>query len=365
MAGVFDPSQLTFNGEEVKDIREAVWEKVFQRPEFQLFHSVHAGIKTKQQIAYVGKLGLVGRKSNPESCEPTVSDETITLAEKFWDPMFVEDRLKQCWKDLNNSLFRYSMKNGVQVGDLEGTDYAIVLEDRVSEAVQEMVWRLIWFGDTAADFSDQAGVITPGGNLDYWNPIDGFWKQMIAIATANPERYVDTLDARNTETTYADQQFNTAPVDDTNDKTATTTLEKLKYSADYRLRQRDDLVYITTQSFADQYAKELRSQSLDSSFERIEGGYKALMFEDIPVVGVALFDDLIRNYQDNGTTLYLPHRAVLTTRENLAVGLEEAGDFAGMATDWFYDRRDKSFYTDIGMHIDAKVIEDYMIQIAY
>lgn len=363
MAGVFDPSQLTFNGEEVKDIREAVWEKVFQRPEFQLFHSVHAGIKTKQQIAYVGKLGLIGRKADPESCEPEESSETITLAEKFWDPMFVEDRLKQCWKDLNNSLFRYSMKNGVQVGDLEGTDYAIVLEDRVSEAVQEMVWRLVWFGDTAAD-NAPTGVITSGVDLEYWNPIDGFWKQMIAIATADTTKYVSDLSTINGQTSYANQVFDVAN-NDTQDKLVTGTLEKLKYNADYRLRQRDDLVFITTQSVADQYAKELRSQSLDSSFERIEGGYKALMFEDIPVVGVALFDDLIRNYQDDGSAYYLPHRAVLTTKENLAVGLEEAGDFAGMATDWFYDRRDKSFYTDIGMHIDAKVIEDYMIQIAY
>ncbi len=362
MAGVFDPSQLTFNGEEVKDIREAVWEKVFQRPEFQLFHSVHAGIKTKQQIAYVGKLGLIGRKSDPESCEPSVSDETIALSEKFWDPMFVEDRLKQCWKDLNNSLFRYSMKNGVQVGDLEGTDYAIVLEDRVSEAVQEMVWRLIWFGDTAADHSDATGVMTPGIDLDYWNPIDGFWKQLVAIATADATRLVGTLDSKNTAASYALQEFDGT---DTTNKIAINTLEQLKYNADYRLRQRDDLVFITTQSVADQYAKELRSEQLDSSFQRIEGGYKALMFEDIPVVGVNLFDNLIRTYQDNGTTYYLPHRAVLTTKENLAVGLEEAGDFAGMATDWFYDRRDKSFYTDIGMHIDAKVIEDYMIQIAY
>lgn len=363
---VFNPADITFNGEEVRDIRKAVWEKVFTKLEITTFHEIATGIKAKQQIAYIGRLGLVGKKGHATNCAPTAGTHEIEMSQKFWNPVFIEDRVEQCWKDLNNSLFRYSMKNGVAVADLLNTDFFIVLSDRLTDAIIEMIWRIVWFNDTTAALttSSPAGELNPTsyGSLDYWNAIDGLWKQLFTIAATTPAQKTTTLSSRNGQATYAAQAFTAA---DTTNLVATSTLAQMKYESDFRLRDSQNLIYIATQSLVDQYAKELRSQSLDASYVRIEGGYSALQFEGINVIGVNLWDRYIRTYFNDGTAYYIPHRAILTTTDNFHIGVEEAGDFADMATEWWYERKDKKFYADLGMHIDAKVIEDYMVQLAY
>lgn len=361
MAGIFDPTDLTWNGKEVSELGEVIIESVFEKPALTSIHTLYPGIKAKTQIAFLSQLGLVGKKQGA-GCAPTESTTTVTASQKYWEPEYIEDRWVECWKDLQASFWIWGLKAGIEKPDLNGTDFMKFLSEVVGDAMAEAVLRIAWFSDEdAANYNDSpAGNITNGVDTDFFNPINGFWKQLFAIAAATPARLTDTLNSRNGQATYALQAFTST---DTTNKVAISTLENMKYNSDFRLRGKSNLVFLATQSFVDQYARELRSQSLDTSFERIEGGYKSLQFEGIPVVGLSFMDRYIRTYQDNGTKYYRPHRVLLTTKDQLAIATENESNFSEI--DAFYDKKEKQQYVDFAFTIDAKILEDEMVQLAY
>lgn len=355
---VIDVTDLTWNGDEIKSLSEAIYEGVFPKPELTKFHTIVSGIKAKKQIVLLGALGLVGLKQT--GCTITPNAGQISMSEKFWNPEYVGDRFQQCWTDLKESFFIWGSKNGVNKPDLTSTDFANFLEERLSDAMFEMVYRIAWFNDTDASLvtDSPAGTVTAGTTIGYFNIIDGFWKQAFAIATADSNRKVAI--AANDEATYAAQAFDST---DTTNKVAETIFQDLKYNSDFRLREESNLMILATQSLVDQYAKELRSRNIDASFERIEGGYTKLMFEGIEIIGISIWDRIIRTYFDNGTKYYRPHRAILTTKENLQIGTEEQGNLSDFLP--FYDQTTKLYNVDFGFNIDAKIIEDYKVQVAY
>jgi len=150
---------------------------------------------------------------------------------------------------------------------------------------------------------------------------------------------------------------------DTTNKVVINALQNMLYGADLRLRERGDLVYIVTQSVADQYSKELKAANVAFTTERYENGISVLKSDGIEVISFSLWDRIIKAYYDNGTTYYLPHRAVLTTKENLVIGFDSMGAMADF--DVHFDRVTKKNYIDFQINMDAKVVEDYMVQVAY
>lgn len=340
------------------NISEAIRERVFSKPGLSAIHTLYSGVKAKQQIPYLGLLGLVGKKHTDGTCAPTASSETIAASQKYWLPEYIEDRFTNCWDDLKETFFVWGLKNGVDKANLDETDFANFLQERVGDAMWEAWLRTSWFGDkNAATVTDSpAGVLTSGTDPDYFNAIDGIWKQAIAIAVADTNRRV-TINI-NSGSTYAAQSFDASGAVSVID-----ILEGLLYNADYRLQEAEGRVILCTKSVANAYAKYLRSQSLDASFVRIEGGYDSLQFEGIPVIGVSFFDRMINAYFNDGTKWYLPHRALMTTKENLGIGTEQESTLAEMET--IYDPVTKLYHVDFGYNLDAKVIEDYMVQVAY
>jgi hypothetical protein len=358
---VITAADLTWNGEEVKALSEAIYEGVYSKPELTKFHTIVSGIKAKKQIVLLGALGLVGLKQ--DSCSVTPNAGTITMSEKFWNPEYVGDRFQQCWTDLKESFFIWGLKSGKDKANLDKTDFAMFFSERLEDAMKEMIYRIAWFNDTdAALVTDSpAGTVTAGTTIGYFNIIDGFWKQLFAIVAADSTRKDSSLLAtKNAQATFSAQAFDST---DTTNKIAEVTYQNLKYSADFRLREEAGLIILSTQSLVDQYAKELRSRNIDASFTRIEGGYTSLEFEGIEIIGISIWDRMIRTYFSNGTKYYLPHRAVLTTKENLQIGVEEVGNLSDFEP--FYDQTTKLFNVDFGFNIDAKVIEDYKVQVAY
>src|SRR5690606_1940745 len=98
------PSDLSFNGEEIRSISEAVFESVFAKPELTQFHEVVNGIVVKRQIAILGRMTeLVG--AGDGSCDPANGTNSIPMSQKFWGPVTVSDRLALCWKDIKETFF--------------------------------------------------------------------------------------------------------------------------------------------------------------------------------------------------------------------------------------------------------------------
>lgn len=359
--GVITASDLTFNGEEIKAVSEAVFESSFANPEMDAFHQIVTGIVAKKQIAILGRLGgLVGKGSG--ECNPTAGSNKITNSQKFWDPSPVSDRLTECWTDLQDTFFIWGLKKGIQRADLTSTDFLNFVEERLKEAIEEAIWRIVWFSDvdSATTTDSPAGVITAGTDVAYFNKINGFFKQIFAIVTADASRLTSGLATKNGQASYTLQAFNDT---DTTNRVVTKMLQNLRLNSDTRLRNTAGVVILATQSVADQYERELIDSEKAYTTERLENGMSVLKSGGIDVIAVEIWDRIISAYYDNGTVHFRPHRAFLVDPQNMQVGVE--GDTDLKELDVFYDKTDKEVHIDFAFLIDAKVVEDYKVQASY
>jgi hypothetical protein len=357
---VITAADLTFNGEEVKALSETIITEFHKNPSLSEFHTLVKGIKARKQIAILGVLGLVGKKK-AGSCSTSENAGTLPMTEKFWAPEYIVDRFAQCWEDLLETFFVWGLKNGVEKPDLTSTDFANFLNEQIGFAMEESVFRHAWFGDTdAANYNDSpAGVITNGVDPDYFNAIDGLWKQIFAIIATTPAQRVTI--AANAEATYVLQKFDST---DTTNEVVTGYFQTMIDEADERLTAAGDLVIVCTKSMADQYKRERKKASgIDVAYTRVEKGIQSLEIDGVKVYVFSFWDRMIKAYFDNGTKYHLPHRAVLTTKSNLQIGTEEEGNLAEL--DPFYEKKEKKYYVDFGFNLDAKLIEDYKVMAAY
>lgn len=347
-------ANLTWSGREVDDISQMVYEKAFPKPELSAIHTLQTGIKAKQQIGYFGHLGLVGKKDS--GCSTTENTSQITPTQKFWEPAPIFDRFSQCYSTLLPSFFVWGLKNGVNKSDLTQTDFADFFTTVLADAMREAVYRIAWFGQTdhtVVGHGSGSQLLTAGTDAGFFTPINGFWKQVFDIIASDSKRRYTI--AENTGADYDAQEL-------TADK-GLTIFKELKHKADPRLRASSDLVYLCTDSITDNYADTLRGKNVDTSFKRIEGGYNTLSFEGIPIISVNHWDRTIDAYFDNGTIKYNPHRALLTTRDNIALGVEEESNLSDIRV--WYSQDDRKFRAEFLFNLDGKVIEDHMIQAAY
>lgn len=360
MAAFFNPESITFNGDEVKDINEIIFSKQLKYPALDVFHAIDEGIKAKKQILLMSRLnGLIGKDSG--GCEPTPNTNTVTPSEKFWDLATYSDRLGFCYKEMLPSFLNYSKKVGVDSPDV--TDFVNFMVDKViSDALSESIVMWAWFSDTDAAAVDDspAGLLTAGTNPVYFNRMDGLWKQAYAIVAANANRKTTGLATKNSQATFALQKFNST---DTTNKVVTTTLQTMYTDADMTLRQQEGLQFEVTQTVFDQYVRELKAYNVAYTTERLENGLFAVKSDGIDVIAMPLWDKIITNYYSDGTRYDLPHRAVLAVKDNVRIGTESVGTFNTF--DVWYDKKDRKVYVDFELGLDAKIIVNNEIQVAY
>lgn len=350
---------LTWNGKEVMDMGGAVLEKAYQNPSLNQLHTVLNGIVAKQQIAYLGRLGKITKKDGGCNTSPTTQE--ITTDEKFWDPQPCSFWVSLCAKDLNASFFVWGQKNGINRRDLSGTEAAQFIMQRLEEALLEDALRNAWFShkDAATVTDSPAGVLTTGTDADYYNIIDGFWAQIDDIVTATPAQLVAI--SRNAQASYANQAFAAA---DTTNKVATGILQDMYDAADDRLKEDPNAVYYVTGSVFEQYKKELKSYSaLEAAWRMTQDGAKVLTFDGRDVIPVRQWDRVIKADFDNGTKYYRPHRAVLTTKENLQIGTDT--EAAATSVTQYYLPKEKTNNWEGQYLFDVKVAQDFMLVAAF
>lgn len=359
---IFNPNELDFTKEEIKAVSEAVYARSFEDAELNMFFEVDSGIKKAKQIAILGHFSsLLGAGTG--GCDPTPSTNAIPLSQKIWNPVTISDRLSICWTtDVKDTFFQWATKNGLDRNNLDGTDFAAFLVDRMQLAMKEMLHRLAWFNDTDAALvtASPAGVITAGTNVAFFNRLDGIWKQAFSIAAADTERLTAGLETRNAGVSYAAQKFTAA---DTTNLVVSKMFDAMGRDADERLTASDNIIIACTKTVWDQYKSELKFAGIAYSTERLESGIEVLYADGYEVHKISVWDRIIKAYFNNGTTYYLPHRAIMYPKSNLRIGTEEESGFSEVGI--FYDQTTKKTNFDFQFDIDAKIIEDNLIQVAY
>lgn len=356
---IFNTGQVTPSVEDIKGIGEALKEEAFSMPGISDFQTLVEGIIVKKKMVILGRLqGMIGKGSG--GCDQVNDDNEFGAIEKFLDPQTVSVRLVQCYETSEDKFTAWGLKFGIERADLTGTDFADYVVELILVALIESVFRHAWFGDVDAANVVDLGVITNGIDVDYFNKINGFWKQIFAIVAADPARKSAGFATKNAQATYALQEFNDT---DTTNRVATKAYQALRFKADMRLRGIAEKMIVSTQSGVDQYEQELIAQGSVYNIDYIMDGITMLKTGAISILAFDFFDRTIRESYDNGTSYYLPHRAVLLNPVNMQIATNASKTFTEVGV--VFDNVKDEVIFKANYKIDAKIGFDHQIQALY
>jgi hypothetical protein len=97
-------------------------------------------------------------------------------------------------------------------------------------------------------------------------------------------------------------------------------------------------------------------------YANLLNGQKTLSFNGIPMIPIPIWDEFIATYENNGLKLNNPHRALFTTKEILAVGVDSESSFDDM--DIWYEKKDRRNYIELMGKADAKLLNPAQFQLA-
>jgi hypothetical protein len=354
MASIIDYSDLTLNEQEALEVSQAVFEDVYVKGPLSNFHYIQTGIKMKTQIPFFGLLPMVGKVSS--GCTPNAASG-LDLTEKYWDPELIDFRLTHCQGDVLQ-LYKMWERAAKALDTWESMDNAQMqfIVDRAKNAHLEAIFRISSFGDEAAALVSGAGnITTAGGDITFWNMLDGLWDQIFTgVAAVTVPRITIT---ENGLASYALQS-------NLGDTVALDCFRGMYEEIDPRAFENGTLKFQVTRSLINNWWALLEDKSLANSIRaEIEKGAAPLSYRGIPIEVRYDWDRTIAAYMDTTVVTHLPHRAILTPIENIPIGTsdEESMD----AIDSHYDRTSREWYYDGASYLDCKLLEEHKIAVAY
>jgi hypothetical protein len=360
MATTFDISGLTLNPEEKKAFAEFIVERSLSLPLMNAIHDIVNGITVDERIVLAGLMGKSGLKGTG-NCTPQSSGAKATMSEKTWTPKLIEDRLEHCQAEIDALFKAYytKIRSAEQLFDISGTDEQKFVALLLSETIQPTVMRAAWLGDTgvAASGAATAG-LKSAGNVKFYDYFEGLWEQIFTgVGTSSIAKI--TIDKNALTTTAAQTALDSDE--------AYLLMESIWAASDSRLKEDLSAVMMLTNGLWENYRKFLISKSQTFSIDITQNGLQTLDFNGKKVINMQnIWDkDLLADFEDNSTNhaYYLPNRAVFTVPSNIPIGFLNENDLKNIK--FWYSEDDKVNRFEYGFKIDAKVIEDYLITVAY
>lgn len=354
MAQLINFNNFTVDNGAVRDLNELLFTSAFKDPALESIIDLTTKAENGKHIGYVDNIGDVGTKSS--GCNPTYSKATINGFEKVWALGEWNIPIEFCYKDLSNTLAKYGMKPGTERGDLQNTPYwdKLVIP-LLQKAIYEMMWRLIWFGDTDAKNATSSGVIKDGIDTALFTSCDGLWKRLNAIIAANANQ--KTAIEANQEASYAEQKSKIREKG-----AAIGIVDNMLVDADGRIFDKDHALFMTNSLF-----KALRSDLYERSkyqltTEKLMEGVMLSEYDGQTVIVLDIWDRMIKKYEDNGTKYNLPHRALLAPIDNLMVGTSDDNMFSQL--DINFDHKERQNYIYAAGDLGTMIGEDELVQVA-
>lgn len=360
MASKIDISGLTKNPVEVGEMGQFIVEKTFGNPVLNAIHTVWTGIKTDEQIVFASQFGKTGIKDS--SCSRPNSGAQSVLSEKFWRLAKVGDTLIHCQADVDAQFKAYygKVQRYAELYNIEGSELEKFLSVLLTESAMNAVWRLVWLGDKSVA---AAGAGTSGlklaANVKFYDAIDGLWQQIFTAKTAGSITAYYEI-AKNLEAT-PDAQLALA------DGESVTIFEALWDKADSRLRAEPNAQFLVTRKIFENYRKYLQGKGENFSIEYTMEGLPSLKWNGKLIVNMETVWDLYlqADFVDNTTNnaYFLPNRVLLTVPANIPIGTLNETDMSELEV--FYYQKERQMYSAYGFTLDAKLLEEYMVAVAY
>ena len=351
MAASLDFSQLTFGVEQIRDIKDLLWDKVIQSPQISSIMTVFDGIVYKKEVGYIGEGSDVGVLDT--GCGTNVAKPfSIAMRKITWEPIPFNIFISGCEKDLENTAAVYSVKTGVNINDFTGTDYEAIVLEVLAKRVISFIYRFVFFNSTTADLVSNGGTVTNGTDLDLLTLNDGIFKQMLAQIAINPAQRV--IVSENAQATSVAQKMIPVNVVD--------YMSKMYFDADLALQAEAGLIFICTQSWYNAYKQALTGVQLETLLANLTNGMKTLTYQGVPLIPIPEMDILIKRYFNNGTTLLNPNRCILTTKDVLGFGVDSLKSFGD--TKVYYDNNTELVNIKQKGKADAKLMNPNLFMLA-
>jgi len=125
-------------------------------------------------------------------------------------------------------------------------------------------------------------------------------------------------------------------------------------------------MFVTRELF-DNYKESLEDAGASFDVTLTLDGLRELRYDGVTIVnmetvwGLDAREDFVNNTTDN--VYYLPHRIVYTVPENIPLGTLNEADFDEI--EQWYERKERKNYTAFGFTLDSKLLEEYMMAVAY
>ena len=262
-----------------------------------------------------------------------------------------------CYDELENTVAKYGMNSGTAIGNLIDTPYwDHVLMPLLERAIVEMFWRIVWFGDKDAKNITNGGIITETVDLELLNMCDGLFKQLKGIASANPGQF--TAIAANEESTYAAQKAAIRVPG-----VAIGIVDEMLSDCDSRIFDDEQAaIYMTNGLFKALRNDVKKVQNLHLEVSQICSGIQMSEYDGHPLIILDVWDRLIKKFENDGTKLNAPYRALISTPNNLFVGTDDKQRVADLSV--HFDDTDRMNYIFAQSNIGTLVGEDALTHLA-
>ena len=347
-------TNIPLQPENLESLRDAIIRQVLEDEDFRKYVTIKK-VRNGEPLAIIGEMDAVGHAG--AGCSPTFEEIGIANELKRWALGAWSIALEICYTNLEETIAEYCLKAGTEIGDLSDTDFMAIYVDLLSTQMRRMIWRLAWFGDTAADTIANGGVLTNGTDKTLFTANNGFFKQLFAIGTADATKV--TPIAANSQTTYAAQiaAIKTAGV-------ATTLVDDILFSANARINQNGRAMLMLNKRFADALTLDIKKTYMTiMPWERVFEGFEVAQYNGVTIASIATWDYMINQYEDTGAKWNKPFRAVFANPENLVIGCD-ANDPISDLDIWFEKKERKNMIYATGK-LDTKIAQDDLVHMAY
>lgn len=301
-------------------------------------------------------MGDVGEARS--GCDPQYSKVNVTGIQKEWELGDWEIAKEICYDELENTIAEDSLNTGTDRAYLQDTPYwDQVLMPLLEKAMKEMFWRIVWFGDKDAKNIADGGILKAGINPKLFNMCDGLWKRLQAIIAANPNQHTEI--AANAATTYLDQKNGILVPG-----TAIKIFDTLLADADSRIFDKPGSAIFCTNSMFKALRTDLveRYGKTTMPFENVATGITLSEYDGRTIIALDIWDRLIKKFEDTGTALNCPHRAIVCSPDNLFVGTNDKDKIASLSV--HFNDKDRKNYIYAASKIGTLVGEDELVQVA-
>lgn len=349
-------NQFTVDNGAITDLRELLFLTVYDDPDIDLTIKNETGVTNGKKLGYIDSMGDVGEARS--GCDPQYSKVNVTGIQKEWELGDWEIAKEICYDELENTIAEDSLNTGTDRAYLQDTPYwDQVLMPLLEKAMKEMFWRIVWFGDKDAKNIADGGILKAGINPKLFNMCDGLWKRLQAIIAANPNQHTEI--AANAATTYLDQKNGILVPG-----TAIKIFDTLLADADSRIFDKPGSAIFCTNSMFKALRTELveRYGKTTMPFENVATGITLSEYDGRTIIALDIWDRLIKKFEDTGTALNCPHRAIVCSPDNLFVGTNDKDKIASLSV--HFNDKDRKNYIYAASKIGTLVGEDELVQVA-